>query len=100
MRQHAFGILAILFISGGVYFAWQPPDGATQWLYAVLIRMGLVLGAIWLAYPELSRVPPWLYGILAIGIGLVMINLKLIVIFAPVIIAIWVFWPKKKSNVR
>jgi len=98
MRRLAFGILALIFIAIGVYFGFQPPDGIEQWLHAVLIRIGLVLGAAWLAYPELSCIPKWLYGVLAVAIVIVMIRPKLIIIVAPVVVAIWMFWPKKKSR--
>lgn len=95
MRRHAFGIFALIFVIAGVYFALQPPRETTQWFYGVLLRVGLVLGALWLAYPELSRVPPWLFGVLAVAIGIVMVRPRLIIIVAPAVVAIWILRPRK-----
>jgi hypothetical protein len=70
----------------------------------VCLRVGLVLGATWLAYPQLSRVaerfPPWLIGGFLLGALVVLIRPRAIFAVLPILAAIaflqflgWLFRP-------
>ena len=60
-----------------------------MYLYGISIRIGIVLGVVWLAFPELSRIPRWLYVIMSIGVAVVMVRPQLILIVAPIVCTIW-----------
>ena len=67
MRRTTLGILAIFLIVLGFIVAWRgPEDGSAVGFAGGCVRVGLVLGAIWLAWPSLmaaiKRVPGWLVG--------------------------------------
>lgn len=47
-----FGLLAVVSIAGGVV-AWQLDDGT---LAGILIRVGVILGALWFGWPSLIAV--------------------------------------------
>ena len=77
MRRVALGIIAVLFLVAAVVRTWQIGLPAVQesMFTSICLRVGLVLGAAWLAYDQLQqlaeRVPPWLIA----GIGLAMLLL-------------------------
>jgi hypothetical protein len=65
MRRTTLGILAIFLIVLGFIVAWRgPEDGSAVGFAGGCVRVGLVLGAIWLAWPSIAaaikRVPGWL----------------------------------------
>jgi hypothetical protein len=65
MRRSALGIVAaFLLVIGGVSAFGGPGGEAAQQFAGVCIKSGLVLGALWLALPQitatLARAPRWL----------------------------------------
>src|SRR5688572_10774918 len=65
MRRATLGILALFLIVLGFIVAWRgPEDGSAMGFAGGCVRVGLVLGAIWLAWPSImtaiKRVPGWL----------------------------------------
>jgi hypothetical protein len=65
MRRATLGILALFLIVLGFIVAWRgPEDGSAVGFAGGCVRVGLVLGAIWLAWPSMmaaiKRVPGWL----------------------------------------
>ncbi|NOY43278.1 MAG: hypothetical protein GXP26_15775 [Planctomycetes bacterium] len=78
MHRLLIGIIALgLLATAGVLYA----QGLAQEYVIVLsgcLRMGMVLGAIWLAYDQvheiIRRTPPWLIG--AIGLSLVVVVVR------------------------
>jgi hypothetical protein len=62
------GAIALLLLSSAGYLAWQeffskqPDNQPDQWLGA-FVRVGIIMGAVWLAWPDLRRLPPWLLGL-------------------------------------
>ena len=77
LRRHSLGALALLLVCAGVGIWFQTGSGQNQYLTlaGVLLRAGLVLGAVWLAFPQvtelLSRYPWWL--LLAGGASLLLL---------------------------
>jgi len=67
MRRTTLGIIALLLLLVGAITAVQGPGGASAWGFSgVCIKSGLVLGALWLALPQIQsiagRFPRWLIG--------------------------------------
>lgn len=65
MRRNALGIVAaFLLLIGGVSAFGGPGGEAAQQFSGVCIKSGLVLGALWLALPQitamLAHAPRWL----------------------------------------
>src|SRR5262245_29444666 len=70
MSRRSLGIAAALLLGVGVLIWWRGPGGENALGLAFgCIRVGLVLGALWLAYPQLialaKAVPGSLWGYFA-----------------------------------
>ena len=63
MRRHAVGVIALLMLGFGIgLWIWPPSGGGAAFAHGMCLKVGLVLGAVWLAWPQLERLPPWLFG--------------------------------------
>ena len=100
MRRHGFGIAAILFLIVGCLYWWRTPIGVETWVQGATVRIGLVLAAIWLAYPELKKIPGWLCAVLLVALAVVAIRPRLIVVVVPAVIAIWILRPRRPKSDR
>jgi hypothetical protein len=98
MRRVVLGILAIAFVGGGVaayYFGWFEDSYA---IGAGAIRIGLVLGAFWLAWPQLARIPWWFVQAGLVGTLVVAVRPKAAVLVLPILAALWMIRPRKKTR--
>jgi hypothetical protein len=67
MRRTSIGILAVLLLVIGFTTALRgPTNGSAAGFAGGCVRMGLVLGALWLALPQIQgmvgRLPRWIGG--------------------------------------
>ena len=68
MRRHLLGLIALAsFAAAAIPYAY-PSLATYRALGAMGLRIGLVLGALWLAWPELHRLPRWVWYVLPIGV--------------------------------
>lgn len=55
-QRHALAVIAALLLVAGLFFQYAGLSlGQAESLAGALIRVGVVLGAVWLALPELRR---------------------------------------------
>ena len=73
MHRPSLGIISLVLIVGGAVLMARPPNG-DPYLGAVSVRAGLVLGALWLALPNIRRAPRWL--LYAVGVVAVVLILR------------------------
>jgi hypothetical protein len=64
MRRTTLGILAIFLFVVGIVVAFRgPADGSAAGFAGGCVRVGLILGALWLAWPQIvagfKRLPGW-----------------------------------------
>ncbi len=71
MRRHLLGLFALLFfLTAGVMSWWQPVGGVQRpVMISVSLRLGTMLAAIWLAYPQLESLAHRISRT-ALGVGL------------------------------
>ena len=67
MRRATLGIIALLLLVVGAVAAFNGPGGESAWGFSgVCIKSGLVLGALWLALPQIqtmfSQLPSRMLG--------------------------------------
>ena len=116
VRHHLLGIIGLAFLTTGIGLLVAYGVNNSQWsmLASICVRVGLTLGALWLAFPQLvdlsTKVPTWLLVTIVIGGLIVIARPRTILYVAPALAAIavlqfigWIFKPlptpqAKKSN--
>ena len=96
MRRTAFGIIAalLLCIAAFLLFKYGNSEGRETMIASICLRAGLVLGAVWLAYPQVVRISrtfsPTLAAIVLLGILLLVFvrNKYVLLVIVPVLIAL------------
>jgi len=113
MRRTLLGILSLVFLMGaaGIFLGGLAQEYTL--VLSVCLRMGTVLGAMWLAYEQvheiIRRTPPWVMGGAALGLLVVVVRPRAIAVVGPLLAgAAALHWlgkilnpmsqPKKKAN--
>ena len=97
MRRVAIGIISLLFLTVGIGLYTRTPETGSAFLEALtgaLVRVGVVMFTLWLAYPQVSRIPPWIFGGVFVGAAVVAIRPRLIFLVVPVLFAFWLLRPR------
>jgi hypothetical protein len=95
-------LTALLIVGATVMWLWPPdPDNATlASLHGALVRMSILMAALWLAEPALRRYPPWMILIGIVGGVLLLAALRQPAIFRvaiPVLVILWLTRRKKRT---
>ncbi len=97
MRRHLIGVIALVLLSGsGILLLWPQTGGSHQVVLAACMRIGAVMAALWLAYPQLSQLPQWLF---AVALGVVLVAAirprpQILLMAVPVVILIVLLRPR------
>lgn len=96
MNRMLLGIIALVLLVAGVGMVVLAPRDANNTALSIaggLIRMGLVLGALWLALPSitgmLSRTPKWVLTAAVIGIVVCVVRPQLLLLVVPLFLVLW-----------
>ena len=90
MRRTLLGILALSFLltAGGLFFLGFASEYTL--VLSASLRMGLVLGALWLAFDQVHeivrRTPPWVMGGIALGMIVVVVRPRAIAAVFPLLL--------------
>ena len=68
MRRHILGLIALAALASSATIYWYPPLEQYRPAGAMGLRIGSVLGVLWLAWPDLYRLPRWVWYVLPLGI--------------------------------
>ena len=95
------GIFAVGLLVVGVCLLYQ---GGHAFTAGNSIRAGLVVGALWLALPQLTsfftKTPRWLLIGGGIGIAIATMNWQLLLVIVPVVAALWFFAPRLLASAK
>ena len=95
MRRHAIGTIALLLLLVAGWFVIWPPTGPnSQDLEAACLRIGIVLGLIWLAYSHLERVPNWLWYTLPFALLALARRPQLLLLLIPLAVVLAILRPR------
>lgn len=95
MRRTVVGIISLALLLGAVYFWFVPPESAAMLnLEAAFRRVGLLMGAWWLAYEEIRRLPGWAWAAIPALIVVLAIRPRLFLVAIPVILALAILKPR------
>ncbi len=95
MQRIFLGVLAVVFLAAGsvMYLAGYEEGMAEQW-QAMFLRMGTLAGAVWIAWPELRRMKPWLAMLFLGGLVALVYFRRLLVPILVVLAAFAVLRPR------
>ena len=98
MQRPAIGIIALALLASGagLYFGVGGSQALT-WA-AGCLRIGMVMAVTWLAYPQLSRLPLWFFGLLLACVVAVAFRPKLILAAVVILIAATILRPRKPGR--
>ncbi len=98
-RRRIIGLVALaLFAGAGAFQIWPPETAMQQEFYAACLRMGLLMGLWWLAYPQTVRLPVWIWVVIPASILAVALRPKLLVWVIPIVIVLAILRPRAKKN--
>lgn len=86
----AIGVFAALLLTAGIALYGRADDGFS----GACVRVGLMMGIWWFAYPQVQRVPRWLGITGGLLLVLVMLRPKLVLLAIPVLIVLWILRPR------
>lgn len=93
MNRSLLGLIALGLLLGGVWVQFSSGESGVKSAASAGVRIGLVLGALWLALPQITemfaKTPRWLLLAGVIVVAVVAINPMLLWFAAPVLIAVW-----------
>jgi len=97
MRRHVIALFAIgLLLGAGAFQIWPPETPMQLDLHAACLRMGLLLGLWWLAYPQTVRLPLWIWVAIPASVLAVALRPKLIFWIVPIAIVIAILRPRRR----
>lgn len=100
IRRHIIGVCAIVLLgSGGILQFWG--DSGNQnlmLLQAACLKVGPVCLMLWLAWPELMRVPKWLYIVILGSLIVIAYRPWTILLAFPLLLAYSILHPRDKSE--
>ena len=99
MRRGVLGIIALAFIVTGVWFLVFPPtESVASAAAGSSVRIGFVLGALFLAWPHLERIPKSIYVSLFFFAMVVAVRPKLVILALPALLVYWLVKPYPKKS--
>lgn len=108
VRRHLLGLIGLALVTVGLYFTAYPPAGASsEFLQGSCTKSGLVLLAIWLAFPHLDRLPGWLVTTTTLTLMVIAARPQILfslvrigTILAPLLGVLWLLRPKTWNRGR
>jgi len=90
VRRHLLGLVTLASFVLAAIVSWYPPLANYPMIRDMGLRVGLILGAFWLAWPDLHRLPRWVWYVLPIGF-MVLIYARIYLIFLIPLFAVATF---------
>jgi hypothetical protein len=79
-RRNLLGLIALVLLGLAAVFCFYRPLAGYQTAGGLLLRVGMVMSVLWLAWPDLNRMPGWFWFALPIGL-LAVLYLKGILVY-------------------
>jgi hypothetical protein len=94
MRRHAIGVLALALLLAAIATCIWAPGEASSYFLSSCVRVGALLGVLWLAYADLRRIPPWLWVVFLPLLAVLVIKPKWALYLAPIILILAILHPR------
>ncbi len=90
IRRWLLGVLALLtLVAGAIIVYAEPWGGDAKPMGSACLRVGIVLGAAWLAQPELEKIPKWMFMSLLVAVVIICWRPATVVIVVPALLLLW-----------
>ena len=99
MRRHILGLIVLVLLGFAAITCLYPPLEDYRVAALVGLRIGIVLGVFWLAWPDLDRLPRWAWFALPVGLIVVTYARGILIYAAPLLaamIAIYLFYRRMR----
>ncbi len=101
MRRHALGILALALLATAAYLAIRgPQEGLSYQVEINSIRVGALLAVFWIAYWDLTRIPPWLWVIFVPVVAILIVRPRWFFFLIPIVLLLAVLHPRITARGR
>ncbi|MBL8888689.1 MAG: hypothetical protein JNL67_01840 [Planctomycetaceae bacterium] len=89
-----FGVSCVLLLS--LWFATPFDQGTSKWLFAFFLKLTLMVGVLWLAWPDLARLgqrlPPRFVILAIISLAMVLIQPRVGQLLILLTLVYWAGW--------
>lgn len=92
MRRHLIGLIGLAIFVLGLFapaLGWGGESEDREAVFAMLQRIGLQLGVLWLAWPDLVRLTPRLAAGLILGALLLLVVPRQLLVVAVLVFVAW-----------
>ncbi len=99
LQRHLIGVLGLALIGGAIYYLVFPPTSEFHSMFeAACRRMGIFCVLLWLAYPELSRLPSWLALTIPFVTAVIVFRPRYALVLVPLILLILFLRPRRPGS--
>lgn len=96
-QRHLIGVLGLALIVGAIRYLIVPPSTEFHLMFeAACRRMGILCVLLWLAYPELKRLPSWLALTVPFVTAVVAFRPRYALVLVPLVLLILFLRPRKR----
>jgi hypothetical protein len=88
----------LIAVGGVLYFTPGDKSLLMQDLKGTCLRLGPLLGAIWLAYEHLKRIPPWLYFAVLVVAAVAAWRPRTLLLLIPLLILLAILMPRARPR--
>jgi hypothetical protein len=102
VRRKLLGLIALGFFAIAVIVSVYPPLMTYQAAGLMGLRIGMLLGVLWLAWSDLGRLPRWLWFAVPIGIVVIVYARGVLVYAAPLlatVLAVYLLYRRLRRSV-
>jgi hypothetical protein len=85
VRRHVLGLIALGFMACAAVIFFSPPLALYQAAAGIGLRVGMLLGVLWLAWPDLHKLPRWAWYVLPIAALALVFAQRILLYVAPVL---------------
>lgn len=97
--QRRLGWIALALLLGAALAVWKSwGDDQESALAGSLMRLGILCGLFWLAWPDLRRLNPWILGLGAVGMLIVFRWPKLFPVAVLLLAALYFLRPRAPAR--
>ena len=84
----------MLFLAALVFWIWPPEWSGEIFALGAFVRVGAIMAVLWLAYPDVKRLPPWIWGTFPVLLVILAVRPRWLLVAVPLVIALAVLKPR------